>query len=280
MEVTTPFETSETEAQKSQWFDGENVIHATVEKLKKIETHEEASLLVDSLNDTGAYYQFVLGGVLVEIQKRGWTDHGEFYAHVEERHGIKKRKAQYLMSVFSAIVVLDIPWTDAKDVGWSNLRILSPYLTADNVGEWLAKAKGKTHAEVLVMLDEFKASGTVPTNPFDDGTKSKFKTLKFDVTDDMSTTVDLAIEKAMKEGTTDSEGQALEYMSMDFLAGGKKETPSLGDMFQAMKDSADSDQVATDVIMQAFCAVFPAAHVEVTFQSDHEDAPVAGEAVA
>lgn len=276
MELTTPFETEETSATQKQWFDGDNVVHATVEKLSKIETSEEAAAMVDSLNDTTAYYQFVQGGVLCEIQKRNWTDHGEFYAHIEERHGIKKRKAQYHMSVFAAIVNLDIPWTDAKEVGWSNLRILAPHLTADNVGDWIAKAKGKTYKQMVEMIDAWKADGTIPTG-LENEPSTPTKTLKFSIHEDQAPLISDAIEKAKNEGSTQHEGTALEYMAMDFLAGGKKETPSLNEMFQKVKDAADTDNVAIDVIMGAFCSVFPNAHVEVDI-----DQPVvnAGESVA
>jgi len=279
MELTTPFETEETAVAQKQWFDGDNVVHATVEKISKIETSEEAAAMVDSLNDTTAYYQFVQGGVLAEIQKREWTDHGEFYGHVEERHGIKKRKAQYLMQVFGAIVNLDIPWVDAKEVGWSNLRILAPHLTPENVADWVSQAKGKTYSQMIEMINAWKADGTIPTGPFENEPSEKTKTLKFSIHEDQAPLINDAIEKAKGEGQTKHEGTALEYMAMDFLAGGKKATPSLNEMFQKVKDSADTDSVAVDVIMSAFCTVFPNAHVEVDF--DKADGGVnAGEAVA
>lgn len=267
MEMLTQdtFTTEATAVTQKQWFDGENVVHATVEKISKIETAEEAAKMVDDLNDTTAYYQFVQGGVLAEIQKRDWTDHGEFYAHIEERHGIKKRKAQYHMSVFGAIVNLDIPWTDAKEVGWSNLRILAPHLTEANVEDWISQAKGKTYKQMVEMIDAWKSDGTIPTGPFENEPSTPVNTMKFTVHEDQEPLINDAIDKAMKEGGTESPGMALEYMSMDFLAGGKKVTPSLNEMFQKVKDSADTDNVAVDVIMAAFCAVFPHAHVEVEF---------------
>jgi hypothetical protein len=278
MEIQTPFETEETSASQKQWFDGDNVVHTTVERISKIETAEEAAEMVDSLNDTTAYYQFVQGGVLAEIQKRSWTDHGEFYAHIEERHGIKKRKAQYHMSVYGAIVDLDIPWTDAKDVGWSNLRILAPHLTPENVADWISQAKGKTYKQMVEMIDAWKADGTIPTGPFDKEPSTPTSTFKVSVHEDQLPLINDAINKAKTEGQTSHDGTALEYMSMDFLAGGKKTTPSLSEMFQKVKDAADSNSDAADVIMGAFCNVFPDAHVEVEFDKT-DSGIVAGEGV-
>jgi hypothetical protein len=264
MEATTEVQQEAIHAeQEKQWFDPENVIHVAMKTVAGIESQEEAHSLVGNLRDNNAYNSFMLGGVLAEIQKRSWVDHGEFYNHIEEQHGIKKRMAQYYMQVWNTIIVLDIPWALAEPVGWSNLKQLSPHLTADNFADWLTKAKNKSYAEVSSMIEAWKADGTIPTKGFGGEASSPTKTLTFKIHQDQAPLIEDAITKAKSEGNTEFSGVALEYMSMDFLAGGKKTTPSLSEMFKKVKESADTDKMAVDVIMAAFCEVFDNAQVEV-----------------
>jgi hypothetical protein len=261
MQLADTFQTNEKQIHE-QWFDPNNVIHSTVEKLSKIETSDEAAELVDQLDDQVTYHQFLLGGVLSEIQKRGWAGHKEFYNAIDHRHGLKKRKTQYLMSVYKMLIALDVPWEDAKQVGWSNLRVLAPLLDANNVKEWIEKAKGMTHKALVEAVQEFKGTKK-KEDPFDGETSTPTYTFTFQVHEDQKPLIVEAVEKAKQEGNTKFDGQALEYIAIDFLAGGKKTSTTIDEMLYQIKEVADTDSIAVDVIMASFCSVFPNAHVDV-----------------
>ena len=275
-QISNPFETEETQAVEQQWFDPNNAIHSAVAKIEKISSEAEAAALVEQLADATGFYQFALGGVLVKIQAQGWTNGvGEFYAYLEDRFGMKKRKAQYLMSVFNTLVSLNVPWEKAKLVGWSNLRILAPLLTPENVDEWLSKASGQTHGHVKAMIALAKQDGTIPSGKFDDLESEPVVKKVFKIHADQVESIDNAIAKAKQEGNTQFDGQALEYVCMDYLAGGKKPTTTVNALFQKIKKSADTPTDAIDVILTAFCEIFPEVTIEVTIDDGSAPAPQA-----
>lgn len=183
-----------------------------VEGLSKSKALKLASSLADDIESN----YFKLGGVLKVIHTNGWFEGYEsFGLFVYEKFGFQKRKAEYLMDIYTNLVTKQIPWEKVAHLGWTKLKDLAPVLTPENVDTWVEKAKNATVIELQAML---KAGG-----PSDSGevqkTKSDVSTFKVVLKNDQIETVNQALAKAKAEVSTDHDNVALEALCAAFLAG-------------------------------------------------------------
>jgi hypothetical protein len=272
--ATTPFQAIAEKEASSAWFDQSNAIHATVERIANVESQAQAESMIDELEDLSGFHQFAEGGIFVKMSDKGWSGgKGTFYDYCFDRFGIKRRKVQWLMNIYNSLVTLDVPWELAKEVGWSNLKQLSTFLCSleseDEVLKVLNACKGQSVSWVAAALKDWKSEGT-PTGDIPTTESTPVTKMTFQLHDDQRPAIDNALMKAKDEGNTEFDGVALEYICMDYLAGGKKETPSLSSLFKNIRKDADDDNTAINMILKTFCDVFDQVHLEVHVPGDDD----------
>lgn len=183
-----------------------------VEALSKTKALKMATALSDDIESN----YFKLGGVLKVIHTNGWFDGYESFAvFVFDKFGFQKRKAEYLMDIYTNLVTKQIPWEKVAGLGWTKLKDLAPHLTAENVDEWVAKASTATVIELQAMLKAGapEDSGAAPK------TKSDVSAFKVVLKNDQIETVNKAMAKAKAEVGSDFDNVALEALCSAFLAG-------------------------------------------------------------
>lgn len=183
-----------------------------VESLSKTKALKMASALSDDIENN----YFKLGGVLKVIHTNGWFDGYESFAvFVYDKFGFQKRKAEYLMDIYTNLVTKQIPWEKVAHLGWTKLKDLATHLTAENVDEWVAKAEKATVIELQAMLK----AGTPSEGGEASKTKSDVSVFKVLLKNDQNETVAKAMAKAKAEVGSDYDNVALEALCSAFLAG-------------------------------------------------------------
>lgn len=260
----------------------------TVTQIENVKDAATAHKRIHDLGDRSARTDFELGGYLSVIQTKGWFgDHSTFKAFVEAETYLAYRKAMYLISIYTSLVEAEIPWLKVAHLGWTKLKDLVEVLTLENVDEWVAKAEGISYNQLKYEIESYlkaqAAPADAPTVPAD----SIVSTLAFKVHDDQKETISLALDKAMKLGSTDVKAVALEYIANDFLASSSKapaksakaaeaapltaeaaaQAISAEDYFQALVNLAglENRMVLAEALLTAFDATFPEIQLQVTF---------------
>lgn len=260
-------------------FDPNDVIHQTVAEVQAIETQDEAIEKILSAQDVSEFNFFVIGGVLASMQANSWGGEGEsFYAFVLETFGYKIRKAQILIQVYHKLVGCGATWAEAKVVGWGKLAVIATHLEPENYKDWFKKAANATHLELAQLVKAANANGA-PPDPNAESTP--LKKLTFAIHEDQEETIQEAIQKAKELGDTTFDGQALELMSADFLAGdaaaasdGPVEESQadaeesagpvdLRKLFESLTTASGNSDDAAQKILTAFDEVFGDIHVVV-----------------
>lgn len=201
-------------------FDPTDPIHATVGEVQALASESEAIAYVYERVDKNDFNFFQMGGALAEILSKGWMgEYDDFGSMVEGEFGFKNRKALYLISIYHAIVSCGTSWDEVKKIGWSKLAILANSLTPENYKEWFEKVADVSHATVREMIKAKDETTGAP--PADAGAESTPKTtLKFVVHEDQLENIHEALKKAKKAGNTEYDGPALDWICIDYLAGG------------------------------------------------------------
>lgn len=201
-------------------FDPTDPIHATVGEVQALACESDAIEYVYQLVDKNDYNFFKMGGALAEMLTHGWMgEYDDFGSMVEGEFGFKNRKALYLISIYHAIVTCGASWEEVKKIGWSKLGYLATSLSPENYKEWFAKAADVNFATVREMVKAKDATGNPP--PADATAESTpKKTLKFVVHEDQLENIQAALTKAKEAGNTEFDGPALDWICIDYLAGG------------------------------------------------------------
>lgn len=118
---------------------------------------QAAAKLIDRVDST----YFTLGGVLAEISQKKlyeqlldeddkplYSGQPGFAAYCENTLGLKYRKAQYLIQLYTKFVALGFTEKKLAGIGWTKLRELVNVVDEDNVEEWLAAIKDQSVKEI------------------------------------------------------------------------------------------------------------------------------------
>jgi hypothetical protein len=118
---------------------------------------ESAIKMADDLIDKSGYDEFVFGGVIAKIQENGWFEgYDNLKVMIEQKYDMKYRKALYLVDNYRNVIDNQIPWEAVKDLGWTKLNKIGNIITADNVGEWVEKAKSMTVLQLDAAVRAYK----------------------------------------------------------------------------------------------------------------------------
>ena len=230
-----------------------------IENLSK----EKAFELADDLLQTSGFNDFRLGGVLKVIQEhKEWQQgFGSFDEMVENRYGIKYRKAMYLIEIYKNLVTNQIPWEKVKHLGWTKLQVISRKLTPENVDEWVEKAEQMT---ALALNDAVRGKGGEAAKSAEGNegqpAQSQVTTMTFKAHPDQKDTINQAIEKAKEEVKTEVATVALEAICIGYLGGSvsiKTVEAAPQTLAEVMKQNSLED------VLAAFDQVFPDVDVHV-----------------
>lgn len=192
-----------------------NLIHdvaVEIENLTKVKALNQAEKLAE---DIEANY-FRLGGVLKLILGQQWFEgFPSFEAFVAEKFGFGKRKADYLIQIYTHLVDKQIPWEKVSHLGWTKLKDISAVLTLENLDEWVAKAGSCTVMELQALL---KAGNGEQSNVAGGKGKSDTVTLKYTCHNDQAEVVQGALAKAKGELQTDFDNVALAGICSGYLS--------------------------------------------------------------
>lgn len=195
--------------------------------LDKESAFAQAHALIESVD----FNYFHLGGVLSAIQDNEWyleEGYESFKECIEERFGIKYRKAMYLIGIYEYLVEADIPWSKVSKIGWTKLKEIAPYLNSENVDEWAKLASELTVIQLQEYIRNMNKNEEGGSDDEGDGDSSPLSTLTIKVHEDQKETILEAIERAKEEYATDYPGVALEAICASYLSGGKKNFTKAG----------------------------------------------------
>lgn len=197
---------------------GPDALDRTAREIETL-TAERAHALVSELADASDYNAFRLGGILAKILAEKWyasAGYVDFASYVERRHGFKRRKAYYLVQIYSAVAGLGLGWDELKPIGWTKLKELAPVLKDGNAAEWLSRAAapGMTVAKLRELV---LACREEPAAPFDEGAPERTTPRTFALDDEQLRVLAEALAKAMADTGTDLESVALAHMARNYL---------------------------------------------------------------
>ena len=251
----------------------------TIENL----TAEAALKMAVELVDGTEFSTFQLGGVFAKVNSsKYFLDYGhpDFKSWVEQAHGMKYRKAMYLISIYETLLGMALPWDKVKGLGWTKLKtMLNPnlnLLTAENVDEWVDKAKNMTvlQLESAVTANSKDQDGSATEQ---DAGKT-VTTMTFKLHADQKELIREALEKAKATSGTTYDTVALEQVAMEFL--GKPIAPPAskpveGQVFMKMETGADVKSLAAmfkatgyELVLEAFGEAFPSITLDVLLAED------------
>ena len=194
-----------------------------METLSKAKALTLAKVLAEEHN----FHAFKLGGVLSSIQAQGYWEgakdkddevYDSFKSFMSGEYGLNYRKGMYLVGIYNSLVAADIPWAKVQDVGWTKLKEMSAVLTKENVDEWVERAMEMTTIQLVDFIKNMDAGGKDPKDKGKDGS-AKLTTMTFKVHEDQKSTIQDAIDKAMKDNKTEASSVALDFICMNYLEG-------------------------------------------------------------
>lgn len=230
----------------------------TAGQLEKLEK-AEALALVPSFIDAVDLNYFKLGGVLSVIQSNGWAkDEGfdTFKAFVEVTYGLNYRKAMYLISIYNGLVESGVPWAKVKDIGWTKLKEVVPFLTAENADEWVGRCNSMTVLQLQEYISKLKSGQLSHSGEPVPDAPSSLSTMTFKVHADQKENIKSAVEKAKGEASTEFDSVALDAICLNYLSGGKSmKMPSL----KSVMEKSNPEEV-----LETFEKLWPNIEVKVT----------------
>lgn len=228
-------------------------------------TKEQALNAADELVNARGFDDFRLGGVLSVIERHKWADGYEsFAAFVEQRYGLKYRKAKYLSHIYKNLVVNQIPWDKVSGIGWTKLKDLAELLTLENVDMWVEKAKNMTVLQLQEAVKAFLVGGEGGGGEGQKPEKltSNVTTMTFKLHLDQKEIVRNALDKAKADLSTEVDTVALEGICTAYLGG----TMTIN----VAKEGAPLEDVLKNYDAFEVLKVFSELHPEIDLVVKHE----------
>jgi hypothetical protein len=219
--------------------------------IEKMDDPEEIEAEIQKLLASEGMNDFKLGGLLQRLQlTKTFDESSSFKAHVQETYGVAYRKAMYLIKNYNGIMAAGISWGDVEELGWTKLAKIIDVINADNVKEWVAKAKTVNNSTLKKLVQEALAAGG--TDLSDAKLQKNFKTKTFSIPEDEVEVIDEAINSAMTSTKTESKGIALSYVCNEFLnsAGDKKASVSAANHKKVVDELEDKRELVLNLTAQ------------------------------
>lgn len=239
-----------------------DLIVVTSNEIENLSEDKAVTKLKD-LIDNQSFDAFRIGGILAKIQTEGWIgEHQNFRSFVESEFDIKYRTAMMWIALYGDVLSSGVSWDKVKGLGWTKVAILAPILNTDNVDSVLTAVYGMSVVAVRAYADQFDAAPGAKAAESAPAEVETLKTKSFKLFAGQKETVDLAIEKAKKATSSDSDSHALEMICTDYMASSKKApAPSIptGALLFDPKAPLDFDLVAAFTAIRDESADLPEA---------------------
>lgn len=195
---------------------------------------EAAEELVRRSDET----EFTLGGVLAHIQREGihqrlgFQGKRGFEDYIEQRLGLKYRKARYLINIYEYFTNLGIDETRLSAMGWSKAKELVGKATLENFDDLVEYAEGHTREQ---LIEHLRTSYTDAGDGSDTGTSVKQTRLTFALFADQASTVTRALDAAKQQAGSDDPNQALEHICAEWSLMNESQQLTLDEALAAME---------------------------------------------
>ena len=219
--------------------------------IEKMDDPDQIELEIQKLLASEGMNDFKLGGLLQRLQlTKTFDESTTFKQHVDAAYGVAYRKAMYLIKNYNGIMAAGISWGDVEELGWTKLAKIIDVINADNVKEWVAKAKTVNNSTLKKLVQEALAAGG--TDLSDAKLQKNFKTKTFSIPEDEVEAIDEAINSAMTATKTESKGIALSYVCNEFLnsAGDKKASVSASNHKKVVDELEDKRELVLNLQAQ------------------------------
>lgn len=231
-------------------------------------SEEDAKALVGRLAEEVDQTFFKLGGVLSRILEHQWyKPYASFREYVEQEHDITYRTAMYWINIYTSLIEAEIPYDKVAGIGWSKLKELASILTADNVDEWVKKAKKLNVPQLANLIAQTKKEAAAGENegatPSSNAASNIISTKTFKLHADQKETVEAAIEKAKKEGNTDTDTVALEYICLQYLNAKPVKGKAAPVTEKVLKD--EIKKLGAESALEMVAELFPDVEIEANF---------------
>lgn len=227
-----------------------------VERIHAIENFDKETAIsrVLECEDRVAETYFELGGALARIRNDSWFDpYPSFDKWVEGETEMRRSKARALIQIYTTLANSGLPWAKVSHLGWTKLRRIAKVLTKDNADHWIEVASKHSRPELVETVKKHVADHA-DEHP-DIATPTHKKTFAF--YEDQNAIVEAAIEKAMKDASTDVRSEAVSLICLDYMAG-----LSLAGRMKTYKQ---------EVVRAAFHEAFPQLGSQVAVGADNDD---------
>lgn len=196
---------------------GEDILFTLSNEIENVSEKDAAAMIPELLDDI-ELNSFKLGGVLAVIRDKGWTYGYESYdTLLSDKFNLGKRKAQYLVNIYTTLVNEQINWDDVKSIGWSKLRVIVPVLKKDNVAHWVKLAEENNYVTLEKMVKDAMQvkSGTEESEAI----STPVSNMLFKVHEDQKATIRFALDKCKEETGTSFDTVALDTICQGYIGG-------------------------------------------------------------
>ena len=145
---------------------GTDLVVATAHNVENIAHLDAAMTLLDLLSAADGYQSFIRGGVLNRIKEEGWPEEaGVTFEKLVSGLGIRPSKADAQIRLYNNLLESECSQADWELLGWVKLRLIAPFLTAENRAQWIDLADSKSLPELVhhVRTKQSKSSAQIGT---------------------------------------------------------------------------------------------------------------------
>jgi hypothetical protein len=128
----------------------EDLVVATAHKVENIEGLDEAKNFLHMLATASCHTAFVQGGVLNRIREECWHEQeGRTFDQFLRENGVRPSTAYARIRLYDNLVESGCSRADWELIGWVKLRLIAPFLTAEDRAQWIDLADSKSLPELI-----------------------------------------------------------------------------------------------------------------------------------
>jgi hypothetical protein len=183
-------------------------IRSTLHKAVKID--EQINLITGELLYEVRENKYYKEWTFEDEETKETKNYNKFDDYCLEELGLNRRKAFYLVDIYSKFVVdLGLSREQLRELEWTKAAIIVKQITAESAEEWLGRMKTMSKRQLQEYVKGLKGEGG--------DTEYKRKTFKINA--DKYETVEQALEVMGKMQPSDSEGDHLHAICAEFMSG-------------------------------------------------------------
>lgn len=196
-------------------------LDATTHQVTNMAYSELVKYTTDTINNKDDAY-FKIGAALMALNAtKEWKDtYNNFSDFVLETFALGKRQAYHYIDIYEGLIESGLDFSQVSSLGMTKLRILSTVFLK-KIGdplEWVEKAENVTTYQLQEMVKIAIANASEETGSDEVPEVSTTTNMTFKVHADQKETIEIAIEAAKKDYSTEHKTVALEHICLAFNA--------------------------------------------------------------